>query len=109
MVKEAIITIIECRWVIMAFCNCVHVGSGYLLAVVGSILHTHQVSVGPSVQITVLSTNTSIPSIPWPAFTAEHGLGEDAQIDAVCIFIAVVATILTRVPGLANLKKITEG
>lgn len=86
---------------------CVCVGSGYLLAVIGSILHTQKVSVGPSIQITVFSTNTPIPGIPWLAFTAEHGLGEDTQVDAVCIFIAVVATILTGVTGLANLRKIT--
>lgn len=109
MVKDAIITIMECRWVIMGFWNCVRVGSGYLLAVVCSILHTQKVSVGPSVQVAVFSTNTSIPGIPWLAFTAEHGLGEDPQVDAVCIFIAVVATILTRVTGFANLKKITRG
>lgn len=61
----------------------VHVWSGYLLAVVGGILHTMQVSVGPSVQVTVLSANMAIPSIPWFALAAEHGLGEDAQVDAV--------------------------
>jgi len=42
-----------------------------------------QVSVGPSVQVTVLSANMAIPSIPWFALAAEHGLGEDAQVDAV--------------------------
>lgn len=93
----------------MGFGNYVRVGSGYLLAVVGSILHTHQVSVGPPVQVTVLSTNTSIPGIPWPALTAEHGLGEDTQVDAVCISVAVVRTILTRVTRLANLNKIAAG
>lgn len=107
-VKEAIITIIESRWVIMAFCISVHVGPGYLLAVVGGVLHTQQVSVGPSIQITVLSANMTIPSISWLALTAEHGLRVDAQVDAVCIFMAVMATILARVAGFANLKKITE-
>lgn len=89
----------------MAFFISVHVGSGYLLAVVGSILHTQQVSVGPSVEVTVLSANMAIPSIPWLALTTEHGLGENAQVDTVCIFIAVVATILARVTGCANLKR----
>lgn len=84
-------------------------GAGYLLAVVGSILHTQQVNVGPSIQIAVLSANTAVPSIPWLTLAAEHGFGEDTQVDAVCIFIAVVATILARVTGCANLKKITEG
>ena len=90
-------------------CISVHVGSGYLLAVVGSILHTTQVVVRPAIQVTVLSTDTAIPSVSWPTLAAEHGLGVDAQVDAVCILIAVVATISTRVTGCANLKKITEG
>lgn len=84
--------------------NGLHVGSGYLLAVVGGVLHTQQVGVGPSVQVAVLSANMAIPCIPWLALAAEHGLGEDAQVDAVCIFMAVVAPILTRIPGFTNLK-----
>lgn len=86
----------------------VHVGLGYLFAVIGGVLHTHQVCVGPSIQVSVLSTNPAIPSIPWPALTAEHGLGENAQVNAICIFMAVVATILARITGSANLKQITE-
>lgn len=108
MVKEAIITIIECRGVIMAFGVSVYVGSGYLLAVVGCIRHTQQVSVGPTIQVTVPSTDTAVPCISWLALTAEHGIGEDAQVDAVCVFIAVVAAILTRVTGFANLRKIAH-
>ncbi len=92
----------------MVFYISVHVGSGYLLAVVGGVLHTRQVSVGPSVQVSVLSTNAAISSVSWLALTAEHRLREDAQVDAVCIFMAVVATILARVTGFANLKKIIE-
>lgn len=92
----------------MPFCVSVHVGSGYLFAVVGGVLHTMQVSVGPSVQVTILSANTAISGISWPALAAEHGFREDAQVDAVCIFMAVVATILARITGFANLKKITE-
>lgn len=80
--------------------------SGYLLAVVGGVLHTHQVGVGPSIQVTVLSTNMAISSIPWLALTAKHGLREDAQVDAVCIFMTVVATILARVTRFAHLKHI---
>lgn len=79
------------------------VGAVILLAVVGSILHTQQVLVGPSIQVSVLSANMAIPSIPWLALASEHRVGVDAQVDAVCIFIAVVATILARVTGCANL------
>lgn len=79
------------------------VGAVILLAVIGGVLHTHQVSVGPSIKVTVLSANTAIPGIAWPALTAEHGLGEDSQVNTVCIFMAVVATVLTGVAGNANL------
>lgn len=72
---------------------------------VGGIRHTHQVSVWPSVKVGVLSANMAVPGIPWLALTAEHGVGVDAQVDAVCIFMAVVATILARVAGFANLKE----
>ena len=108
MVKEAIITIIECSWVIMAFGISVHMGSGYLLAVVGSVLHTQQVSVGPSIQVSVLATDQAIPGVSWPALAAEHGVGEDAQVDAFCIFIAVMGTILARVTRRADLMKIAQ-
>lgn len=78
-------------------------GAVILFAVIGGVLHTEQVSVGPSIQITVLSANTAISCISWLALTAEHGLREDAQVYAVCIFMAVVATVLARVTGFANL------
>lgn len=92
----------------MAFSISVYVESSYLLAVVGGILHTDQVSVGPSIQVSVLSTNIAVPSISWPALAAEHRLGEDAQVDAVCILMTIVATILARVTGFANLKEIPD-
>lgn len=79
------------------------VGAVILLAVVGGVLHTQQVSVGPSIQVTVLSANTAIPGIAWLALAPEHGFGEDAQVDAVCIFMTVVATVLARITGSANL------
>lgn len=107
--KEAIISIIDCRWVIIAFGVSFYVGSGYLFAVIGRILHTQQVSVWPSIQISVFSTYPAIPSIAWFALAAEHGLGEDAQVDAISIFMAVMATISAWVAGNTNLKKITDG
>ena len=82
--------------------------SAYLLAVVGGVLHTHQVVVGPSVQVAVLSTNVAISCVPGFALTAEHGLAVDAQVNAVCISVAVVAAILTRITGLANLEGFHE-
>lgn len=80
----------------------------YLLAVVGGILDTHQVVVGPSVKIAVLSTDMAVSCIPRSALTAEHGLAVDSQVNAVCIFMAVVASILTRITWFAHLEGIHE-
>lgn len=82
--------------------------SGYLPAVVGGVLHTHQVVVGPSIQVTVLSTDMTISSVPRFALTAEHGLAVDAQVNAVCVFVAVMAAIPTGITGLANLEGVHE-
>lgn len=81
-------------------------GSDYLLAVVSGVLYTYQVSVRPTIQISVFATNAAVPSISWLALTAVHRLRVDAQIDAVCISMAVMATILARVTRFANLKEI---
>lgn len=99
---------LACKWVIAALSMSANVEFGYLLAVVGGVLHTHQVSVWPPVKVGVLSANMAVPSISWLALTAEHGVGVDTQVDAVCIFMAVVATILARVAGFANLKEIPQ-
>lgn len=90
---------------IKVLCVSVHVRSCYLLAVVRCILHTQQVGVGPSIEVGVFSANLTVPSVAWLALAAEHGLGEDAQVDAVCILIAVVATVFARVSRCANLKE----
>lgn len=85
-----------------------HLVPSYLLAVVGGILDTQQVVVGPSVKVTVLSTNVTVSCIPRSALTAEHGLTVDPQVNAVCIFMAVVASILTRITWFAHLEGIHE-
>lgn len=92
----------------MAIGMCLFLVSGYLLAVVGGVLHAHQVVVGPSVQVTVLSTNMTISCVPRFALAAEHGLAVDAQVNAVCVFVAVVASILARITGFANLEEVHE-
>lgn len=71
---------------------------------VGGVLHAHQVGVWPSIEVSVLATNVSVSSVAWSALAPEHSLGVDAQIDAVCVFMAVVAAILAGVAGFANLK-----
>lgn len=76
----------------------------YLLAVVGGILNTQQVVVGPSVKITVLSTNMAVSCIPRSALTAEHRVTVDSQVNAICIFMAVMASILTRITRFAHLE-----
>lgn len=50
----------------------------------------------------------TISCVPRFALTAEHGLAVDAQVNAVCVFVAVVAAILTRITGLANLEGVHE-
>lgn len=77
----------------------------YLLAMVGGVLDAHEVGVWPPIQVSVLAANVSVPSVAWSALASEHGLGVDAQVDAVCVFMAVVAAVLARVAGFANLKK----
>lgn len=72
---------------------------------VGSILHTQQVIVGPSIQVSIFSTDVAVAGISWLALAAEHGVREDAQVDTVGVFVAVVAPILARVTRLADLKK----
>lgn len=85
-----------------------HLVPSYLLAVVGGILDTQQVVVGPSIKIAVLSTDMTVACIARSALTAEHGLTVDSQVNAVCIFMAVVASILTRITRFAHLEGIHE-
>lgn len=85
-----------------------HLVPSYLLAVIGGILDTQQVVVGPSVKVAVLSTNMTVSCVPRSALTAEHGLTVDSQVNAVCIFMAVVASILTRITWFAHLEGIHE-
>lgn len=72
---------------------------------VGGVLNAHQVGIWPSIQVSVLAANVSVSGVAWSALTSEHCLGVDAQVDAVCVFMAVVAAILARVAGFANLKE----
>lgn len=107
-VKEAIISIMVWRSHNGLLYHSGYIWSGYLFAVVGSVGHTVQVSVGPSVQVSVLSADATVAGVAWLALAAEHGLGEDAQVDAVGIFVAVVAAVLARVAGFANLREKNE-
>lgn len=75
-----------------------------LLAVIGSILHTHKVSIWPAIQICVLSTDVSIPSIAGLALTAEHGVCKMTQVVAAGVLIAVMASIKAGITRCAQLK-----
>lgn len=77
----------------------------YLLAVVGGVLHTDQVWIGPAIEIRVLSTDMAVASIARLAFTTVHGIGEVSKVVTACIFIALVASVeagITRSADLLN-------
>lgn len=72
---------------------------------VGGVLHTNQVGVGPSIQICVLSTDMTIASITRPALTAEHGISEVSEVVAAGIFVAVVTSIEAGITRCAHLSE----
>ena len=76
-----------------------------LLAVVGGVLHTEQVLVGPAVQVRVLPADVTVAGVARLALAAEHGVGEDAQVDAVGFLVAVVAAVRARVARRAHLER----
>lgn len=81
-------------------------GSGnYLLAVVGGVCNTQKVTVRPAIQVSVLPTDVPIASIARLALTAVHGVREDAQVDAVGMFVAVVSPVLARVTWHTHLAR----
>lgn len=71
---------------------------------VGGVLHTNQVSVGPSIQIRVLSADVAVASVAGLALAAVHGIGEVSEVVAAGVFVAVVASIEARVTGRAHLE-----
>lgn len=71
---------------------------------IGCIFHTHKVSIRPAIQICVLSTDVSIPSITRLALTAEHGVCKMAQVVAAGILIAVMASIKAGITRCAHLQ-----
>lgn len=75
-----------------------------LFAVIGSILHTLKVSIGPAIQICVLPTDVSISSIARLALTAEHGLCEMAQVVASGILIAIMASVEAGITRCTHLQ-----
>lgn len=76
----------------------------YLFAVVGSVLHAHQVSIGPSVQIRVLAADVAIAGVARLALAAEHGVGELSQVVTAGVLVAVVTSVQAGVTGRAHLE-----
>lgn len=74
-----------------------------LLAVIGSIRHTHKFSIRPAIKIGVLSTDVSISSIARLALTAEQGVGKLTQVVAASILITVMASIKAGITRCAHL------
>lgn len=76
----------------------------YLLAVISGVSATHKVLIGPAVQVRVLSTDEAIPSVTSATLTLVHRVTEVADVDAFCMFVAVVGFVLARVLGFTHLN-----
>lgn len=76
----------------------------YLFAVVGCVGHTHQVLVGPAVQVCVLPTDDAVPGVAGLALAAVRGVAVRAQVVAVGVLVAVVCPVRARVAGFAHLR-----
>lgn len=77
----------------------------YLLAVISGVGTTHEVVIGPSVQVRVFSTDETISSVAGPALTLVHGVTEVVDVDAFGIFVAVVGFVFAGVLWLAHLQQ----
>ena len=71
---------------------------------IGGVLHTHQVSVGPSIQICVLTTNVAVAGISGLAVAAEHGVSELSQVVTAGVLVAVVTSVQAGVTWRAHLE-----
>lgn len=77
----------------------------YLLAVVGCISAAYEVLVGPTVQIGVLATDEAVPSVTSATLALVHGVAEVADVNALCMFVAVMGFVLARILGFAHLNE----
>lgn len=76
----------------------------YLLAVISGVSATHEVLIGPAVQVRVLSADETIPSITSATLTLVHRVAEVADVDTFCMFVASVGFFLARVLGFTHLN-----
>lgn len=72
---------------------------------VGCISAAHEVLIGPTVQIWVLSTDEAVPSVTSATLTLVHGVAEVADVNAFCMFVAVMGFVLARILGFTHLNK----
>lgn len=77
----------------------------YLFAMVCSIGSTHQILIGPSIKIKVLSTYNAISSITNAALALVHRLCDVAEEDTLSILMATVGIVFTWVVRFTHLFK----
>lgn len=80
-----------------------HVLSTYFLTVVGGISSTHQVLIGPTIQIRIFSTDKAITSIANLTLTFIHRVTEVAKVDALSKPMTTMGLVLARVLRFTNL------
>lgn len=86
-----------------------HVLYTYLLAVVGGISSTHQVLVGPAIQIRIFSTDKAISSIANFTLTFVHRVTEVAKVNALSKPMTTMGLVLARVLRFTNLLDLKDG
>lgn len=75
----------------------------YLLAMVGGISSTHQVLVGPTIQIRIFSTDKAISCVANLTVTFIHRITEVAKVDAFGESMTIMCLVLARVVRFTNL------
>lgn len=86
-----------------------HVLYTYPLAVVGGISSTHQVLVGPTIQIRIFSTDKAISSITNFTLTFVHRVTEVAKVNALSRLMTTMGLVLARVLRFTNLLDLKDG
>lgn len=76
---------------------------------VGGVFHTNQVSVGPPIQISVLTADVTVARIAGFTLTAVHGIGEMSEVVTTGILVALMASIETGITRCAHLESQEEG
>lgn len=77
----------------------------YLLAVISGVGTTHEVLIGPAIQVRVFSTDEAVSSVTGSTFTLEHRVIKVAGVDTFGIFVAAVGLVLAWVLWFTHLKE----